>query len=50
MVGWGSTESEHRSFPDVRVEPMDVLFSGYDMSYDPHVPDWGNDVGLEVIE
>lgn len=32
------------------VESMDELFRGYDMSYVPHVPDWGNDVGLEVIE
>ena len=42
-------ESEHRSFSDAPIKSMDELFRGYEGSYTPHEPDWGDDVGSEVV-
>lgn len=40
---------EHRSYSDAPIQYMDDLFEGYDGTYVPHEPDWGEDVGSEVV-
>lgn len=42
-------ESQHRSFSDAPMRSMDDLFQGYEGSYVPHEPIWGDDVGKEVV-
>ena len=41
--------SEHRSYGDVPMLSMDDLFAGYSGDYVPAEPDWGEDVGAEVV-
>jgi antitoxin MazE len=40
----------HRSFSDAPYLSMDELFLGYAGAYQPTEPDWGADIGAEVIE
>ena len=42
-------ESDHRSYSDAPFRSMDSLFEGYEGDYIPHEPDWGDDVGSEVV-
>lgn len=42
-------EQEHRSYSDAPIQHMDELFEDYSGPYIPHEPDWGGDVGSEVV-
>lgn len=43
-------EHSHRIVRDVPYRSMDELFADYEGGYRPTEPDWGNDVGGEVID
>ncbi len=41
--------ADHRSFANAPLQSMDQLFAGYEGDYVPQEPDWGEDVGHEVV-
>lgn len=43
-------EQTHRTICDVPYRSMDELFADYEGGYRPTEPDWGKDVGGEVID
>lgn len=43
-------KTTHRSYADSPFVAMEELFCGYAGAYVPQEPDWGPDVGAEVVE